>query len=243
VCRKKEEKCRFSNDDFATLSEDALVSAKVAVSVIGNESLGVHESEEIIVRFGQPPERMPGGVGKKVRAFSEGLVELAERDAVSELSSSVGCHLDTKGYVVMRTREPGKAFRVFYPPLISELDRGWGSRGGVIGRWTGSSIRSPSGEPEFLAMQRPDPSYGAAHGAWDRASTAGRKLSERFAGSGERCQMRIDCRRGPDGVLPFSERDKVQTSTMDDARSIRKTEKSYLVLALLHLAAQSRHWM
>jgi hypothetical protein len=30
---------------------------------------------------------------------------------------------------------------------------------------------------------------------------------------------------------------------MDDARSIRKTEKYYLVPARLHLAAQSRHWM
>src|SRR5579863_2141462 len=59
----------------------------------------------------------------------------------------------------------------------------------------------------------------------------------------ERCQMRIHCRGGPDGVLLFSERDKVQTGAMDDARSIRKTEKYYLVPARLQLAAQSRHWM
>src|SRR5260370_32040428 len=59
----------------------------------------------------------------------------------------------------------------------------------------------------------------------------------------EHCQMRIHCRRGPDGVLLFPERDKVQTGAMDDARGIRKTEKCYLVPARLHLAAQSRHWM
>ena len=45
------------------------------------------------------------------------------------------------------------------------------------------------------------------------------------------CQMRIYCRRSPDGVLPFPERDKVQTGALDDARSIRKTEKCYLVPA------------
>jgi hypothetical protein len=59
----------------------------------------------------------------------------------------------------------------------------------------------------------------------------------------ERCQMRIHCRRRPDGVFLLPERDKIQTGAMDDARGIRKTEKYYLVAARLHLAAQSRHWM
>src|ERR1700733_3525963 len=59
----------------------------------------------------------------------------------------------------------------------------------------------------------------------------------------EHCQTRIHCRRGPDRVLLFAEGDKVQTGAMDDACSIRKTEKCYLVPARLHLAAQSRHWM
>jgi hypothetical protein len=47
----------------------------------------------------------------------------------------------------------------------------------------------------------------------------------------------------PTGVFFFPERDKVETGAMDDARSVRKTEKYYLVPARLHLAAQSRHWM
>src|SRR5580698_3229701 len=59
----------------------------------------------------------------------------------------------------------------------------------------------------------------------------------------EHCQTCIHCRRGPDGVFLFPERDKVQTRAMDDASSIRKTEKCYLVPARLHLAAQSCHWM
>src|SRR5260370_13189076 len=45
---KKEEKCRFSNDDFSALSEDALISAKVVVSVIGNDAVGSEESEEFL---------------------------------------------------------------------------------------------------------------------------------------------------------------------------------------------------
>ena len=43
---KKEEKARFSNDDFSTLSEDALINAKVVVLVIGNEGIEPQESEE-----------------------------------------------------------------------------------------------------------------------------------------------------------------------------------------------------
>src|SRR5216683_5526278 len=36
---KNEEKCYFTNDDFSLLSDDALIAAKVVVSVIGNEQV------------------------------------------------------------------------------------------------------------------------------------------------------------------------------------------------------------
>ena len=123
---KTEEKCRFSNDDFSTLSEDALVSAKVAVSVIGNDSVQPQESEEFIIRFGQPPEREQGGVGKKVRTFSEGLIELDDREVVSALISSTGTlPVDSKGFVLFRIPQHAKSFRVFRPPLIHEVERQW----------------------------------------------------------------------------------------------------------------------
>ena len=113
---KREEKCRFSNDDFSTLSEDALISAKVVVSVIGNDSVEPQESEEFVIRFGQPPEREQGGVGKKVRTFSEGLIELDDREMVSALASSTGTlPVDSKGFVLLRTPQRGKSFRVFRP--------------------------------------------------------------------------------------------------------------------------------
>ena len=183
---KKEEKCKFSNDDFATLSEDALISAKVVISVIGNDSLGVHESEEFIVRFGQPPDREPGGVGKKVRAFSEGLAELADRKTIADLASHAVLHVDSKGYVVMRTREPGKTFRVFCPPLLGELDREWSGRGGALGRWT-VKVRASgarASDPEFVPLARPEATSAAAQSAWDRASVAGRRFAERLAATG-----------------------------------------------------------
>ena len=54
---KREEKCWFNNDDFSALNEDSLVSAKVVVSVVGNDEVERQESEEFIIRFGEPPEK------------------------------------------------------------------------------------------------------------------------------------------------------------------------------------------
>ena len=106
--------------DFSTLSEDALISAKVVISVIGNDSLAPQESEEFIIRFGQPPEREQGGVGKKVRTFSEGLIELDNRELVSALASSTG--MSSRGFQRIRAAanhaQRGKSFRVFRPSLI-----------------------------------------------------------------------------------------------------------------------------
>ena len=84
---KPEQKCRFSNDDFSDLTDDALISAKVVVSVLSDESVEEQESEEFIIRCsGAASEQVRGGVGKKVRAFSEGLIELDDRDAVELIS-------------------------------------------------------------------------------------------------------------------------------------------------------------
>lgn len=184
---KKDEKCRFSNHDFSTLSEDALISAKVVVSVIGNDSVGSEESEEFVIRFGQPSERKHGGVGKKVRAFSEGLIELDDRGEISTLASATGAYpVDGKGFVLLRTHQPGKSFRVFRPPLIDEVDKQWAERGGAIGRWS-VRVRSSgarAGEVEFIPFSPPDPNAAPAVPAlWDRAATASRRMAERFAAS------------------------------------------------------------
>lgn len=180
---KKEEKCRFTNDDFSTLSEDALISAKAVVTVIGNDSVVRQESEEFVIRFGQPSEREPGGIGKKIRTFSDGLIELDDRDAISSLATSPSVHLDTKGFVVLRTSKPGKTFRVFRPALVGEVDKQWAERGGAIGRWS-VKVRATgarAGEPEFIPLSRPDSSPQQA--LWDRAANAGRRMAEQLGAS------------------------------------------------------------
>ena len=176
---RRDEKCRFSNDDFSSLNEDALVSAKVVVSVIGNDAIEHQESEEFIIRFGQPPESPAGGVGRKVRTFSEGLAELGSRETVSTIAASpVGLKADAKGFVLLRTQEGGqrKSFRVFRPPLLHEVEKQWTGGMGTIGRWRvkvrASGIRA--GEVEFLPVE------GTGRTAWNRAVTASRRMAKRF---------------------------------------------------------------
>ena len=182
---KREEKCRFSDDDFYVLSEDALISAKVSLSVIGNDLVERQESEEFVIRFGQPPEREPGSVGKKVRTFSEGLIELEDPDLVTSLADSA-THFgsDSKGgSIPLRTPQRGKSFRVYRPPLIHEVEKDWIERSGAIGRWR-VKVRASgarAGTPEFVSCS---PAGADAESHWDRAASASRRMAERFAASG-----------------------------------------------------------
>jgi len=185
---KREEKCRFTNDDFSELSEDALISAKVVVSVIGNDTVEAQESEEFLIRFGQPPERERGGVGKKVRTFSEGLIELDDREVVSTLASATAdLPTDTKGFVLLRTPQRGKSFRVYRPPLIAEVEKQWTERGGEIGRWRvkvrASGLRAA--RPEFIPMSPAESSSGPSRESfWERTVNASRRMADRFASCG-----------------------------------------------------------
>jgi len=185
---KKEEKCRFTNDDFSELSEDALISARVVVSVIGNEAVEAQESEEFLIRFGQPPEQERGGIGKKVRTFSEGLIELEDREIVSSLASTTAdLPVDSKGFVLMRTPQRGKSFRVYRPPLIAEVERQWIHRSGEIGRWRVKVRASGSraGAAEFVPLSPAQSSSGTSwKPLWERTVNASRRMAERFAACG-----------------------------------------------------------
>ena len=80
-------------------------------------------------------------LGRKSEASAKGLIELDSLDTVSSLCSSVGSlPTDSKGFVLLRTPQRGKSFRVFRPPLIDEVERQWTERGGAIGRWR---VKSP----------------------------------------------------------------------------------------------------
>jgi hypothetical protein len=185
---KREEKCYFTNDDFSVLSDDALVAAKAVVSVIGNDQIEQQESEEFTIRFGQPPEHEPGGVGKKVRTFSEGLIELENREKASELVSSMRTlSVDSKGFVLLRTPQRSKSFRVFRALLIQQVEDDWASRSGAIGRWrvrvrTSGARATPL---EFVAFECSESLSGASwRSPWDRATRASKLMADRFATSG-----------------------------------------------------------
>ncbi len=184
---KKDEKCRFTNDDFAMLNDDALINARIVVSVVGNDQIEKQESEEFVIRFGEPPERTAGGVGKIMRTFSEGLIELDDRDMVTDLASAAeALPVDSKGYVVQRTPQRGKTFRVLRPPLIAEVEQDWISRGGEPGRWR-VKVRASGARasiPEFVPVRTPESEPESVTSLWDRATTASKKLAERFAQSG-----------------------------------------------------------
>ena len=202
---KREEKCRFTNDDFSMLSDDALISVKIVVSVIGADTVEPQETEEFAIRFGQPPERQQSGVAKEVRTLSEGIIELADREIASVLASApTTLFEDAKGFVLLRTPERGKAFRVFRPALIREVEQQWAERSGMIGRWR-VKVRASggrAGEPDFLPFLKNESAIAtAAQSAWDRTANASRRMADRFATGGGVAQIYDEKSKGFDGVV------------------------------------------
>ena len=180
---RQQEKCRFSNDDFSTLSEDALLSARVVVSVVGRDAIERQESEEFVIRFGDPQVPPAGGAGRKVRTFSEGLIEFPSRETAAAVAENPTCvTADARGFVVLRppAARLHKSFRVFRPPLIRDVESDWTSRQGALGRWR-VRVRA-SGERaapvEFI------PAEGGDGTAWGRTVAASRRLAEWFRAGG-----------------------------------------------------------
>ncbi len=180
--RKGGERCRFSNEDFS-LSDDALLSARVRVSVLGQDTIETQESEEFVIRFGEPPERSASGGAVTVRSFSEGLVEMESRDCVHELASDPVVTDDPKGFVVLRTavsQGRRKSFRVARPGLIKEVEEQWFKEQGQIGRWVvavrASGLRACGAN--FI------PLYGKENSSWERVGAASRRMAERLKATG-----------------------------------------------------------
>jgi DNA phosphorothioation-dependent restriction protein DptH len=182
---KTVEKCRFSDDDFSLLNEDALISAKAIVSVLGNEGVEAQETEEFKILFGLVKERESPGVGKKVRTASEGFIELDDREQVTASSTpDEALTIDSRNYVLVRTKERSKAYRVYCPPLIHEVTRDWAAQVDAIGRWR-VRVRASgdrTGAPEFVSLDAP--TEAARRNVWDRAVAASRNISKRFVDFG-----------------------------------------------------------
>ena len=177
------EKCRFNNDDFESLDEHALISAKVVVSVVDNDEIEPQETEEFLIRYGQPPEKDAGGTGKKVRAFSEGVIELEDRETITAVSTDPSSFsFDNKKNTALLRSRVGKrlSFQVPCPPLIREVEKQWVGAAGEPGRWRVSVRESgaQAGDVEFLPFEPGEES------SWARVKTASRRLAERFAKGG-----------------------------------------------------------
>jgi DNA phosphorothioation-dependent restriction protein DptH len=181
---KKEEKCKFNNDDFITLSEDAQVNAKIMISVVGSDTVEPQETEEFCIRMGQPPTQESGGIGKKVRAFCEGAIELEDRSFMTDILYNKDLlRSDAKGFIHLRISQLNKSFRVFQPPMIRDLEQKWYENKGLIGRWR-IKIRA-SGETsnslEFIPFECPTL---VNKSNWDRASNACRRFVDHIENNG-----------------------------------------------------------
>jgi hypothetical protein len=123
-----------------------------------------------------------GGLGKKFRTLSDAIIELEDRGAVEAVASSTErLPVDSnKGFLLVRTPQRGKSYRVDYPPLIQEVEQQWSVQAGAIGRWRvrvrASGARAHAAE--FVPYEPPGDQ--AAVAPWERTTAASRRLAERF---------------------------------------------------------------
>ena len=200
---RQQEKCRFSNDDFSALSEDALLTARVVVSVVGRDEIERQQSEEFVIRFGEPQETTAGGAGRKVRTFSEGLIEFPGRETAAGVAENpTFVTADARGFVVLRPPNARlrKSFRVFRPPLLRDVENDWTSRQGALGRWR---LRVRASGERAAAVEFVPAESGDGPG-WVRAVAASRRLAERFrAGGGGVSQVHDDKSKSFDVVKEY----------------------------------------
>ncbi len=200
---RQQEKCRFSNDDFSALSDDALLSARVVVSVIGRDEIERQPSEEFVIRFGERPETTAVGAGRRVRTFSEGLIEGSGREIAAGVPENPNCiAADARGFVVLRPPDARlrKSFRVFRPPLIRDVESEWTSRQGALGHWR---VRVRASGERAAALEFV-PAEGGDGTAWGRTVAASRRLAERFrAAGGGVGQVHDDRSRSFDAVKEY----------------------------------------
>ena len=173
--RSSGERCRFTNEDF-DVGEDSVISAKVVVSVPGDDNVRREESEEFVIRCGEPPEKTASGAGRKVRTFSEGLIELGDLDEVSSvLDNRSSLDFDVKrSAALLRTQGTKRlSLHVPCPPLLREVEKQWQGGDGKPGLWRVQVRMSGdrAGPVEFVPAQG-----GGA--AWERVGVASRRLAK-----------------------------------------------------------------
>ena len=159
------------------LDEDALISAKIVISVLSHDNIERQESEEFLIRFGEPTVQTAGGAGKSVRAFSEGLIELGNRNDITFVASNPAVFdFDAKRNTALLRTKGGKrlSWQVLCPPLLHEVGKQWVAGAGELGRWR-VQVRDSGAHAsavEFLPADQPDTPTS------NRVRNAGRRLAE-----------------------------------------------------------------
>ena len=174
--RSSGERCRFTNEDF-DVGEDSVISAKVVVSVPGDDNVGSEESEEFVIRCGEPrKDETASGAGRKLRTFSEGLIELDDSAGVSAvLDNPLSRQFDAKRSAAVLRTLGGKrlSFQVPYPPLLREVEQQWQGADGKPGRWYVQVRMSGdhAGVVDFKEALGEGP-------VWDRVRAASRRFAK-----------------------------------------------------------------
>ena len=140
---RSEEKIIFTNDSFTSLDEQVSISsAKVVISVLDKEKVNAESEIFSIVSGETESEEEKESTGKQVRTFSEGAIDLEDRRNIAisarPLDKSKNGKIDPKDFLALTLRENdrNKNYRVFYPPLMQEVEKQWVAGNGALGRWT-----------------------------------------------------------------------------------------------------------
>ena len=193
--KKPKQKSIFADEDFQDLADDARIPARIRVSAVGSASKGggsrdgsgrvlSDESEEFEIVRGELPGKK-AAAGKRYRTFSDGLIELSGREAVTAMASfELTRPAEAKGgFLVWRSADERRNFKVFRPPLIREVEDQWRGYNGVPGRWRVSVRMSGEriGDPEFVPLRA---DCVKEKKVWTRANNAGRRMVDLFADVG-----------------------------------------------------------
>ena len=190
----KDQKAKFTEDDFAELEDGSTFEAKIVVRVIGNENIEPVSTEDFILTIGQETKGgMKGGTGKETRSLVEAFATLNQEEfaQAAQALHTTGVKTDKKGFLIAKGGQ--KSFRVRRPKIYSEIESNWSSKDGEIGRWvvTVGPDGLRLGQPEFMPIDQ-----GATPAnIWNRIQTNSAAFCKNYCSNldNERKQSLLAC--------------------------------------------------